>query len=195
MPGTGGCRGCAAARSPTWPASAWSTTPSWSGATSAASPTACWKPWPGRCSWTRPSTRICSTSPALPAPRPGPAPRPPAPPPRPRRRPPAQQVRPTIQRLLDLMTEVPAIVNNARLDLVAANTLGQALFAPVYASPGRPGNQPVNHARFTFLDPGARDFWTDWERAADDSVAQLRTEAARDPYNQALTGLGGGISP
>jgi transcriptional regulator with XRE-family HTH domain len=111
-----------------------------------------------------------------------------------RRRTPAQQVRPTIQRLLDLMTEVPAIVNNARLDLVAANTLGQALFAPVYASPGRPGNQPVNHARFTFLDPGARDFWTDWERAADDSVAQLRTEAGRDPYNQALTGLVGELS-
>jgi transcriptional regulator with XRE-family HTH domain len=29
---------------------------------------------------------------------------------------PAHQVRPTIQRLLDLMTEVPVIVNNARLD-------------------------------------------------------------------------------
>jgi hypothetical protein len=33
------------------------------------------------------------------------------------------------------------------------------------------------------LDPRARDFWTDWERAADDSVAQLRTEADRDPYD------------
>jgi len=97
-----------------------------------------------------------------------------------RRRTPAQQVRPTIQRLLDLMTEVPVIVNNARLDLVASNPLGQALFAPVFASPRRPANQPVNHARFTFLDPRAHDFWIDWERAADDSVAQLRTEAGRD---------------
>jgi transcriptional regulator with XRE-family HTH domain len=111
-----------------------------------------------------------------------------------RRRTPAQQVRPAIQRLLDLMTEVPAIVNNARLDLVASNSLGRALFAPVYASPGRPANQPVNHARFTFLDPRARDFWTDWERAADDSVAQLRTEAGHDPYNQALTSLVGELS-
>src|SRR5580704_9412997 len=67
-----------------------------------------------------------------------------------RRRAPAQQVRPTIRRLLDLMTEVPAIVNNARLDLVAANPLGQALFLPVYAAPRNPANQPVNHARFTF---------------------------------------------
>jgi transcriptional regulator with XRE-family HTH domain len=111
-----------------------------------------------------------------------------------RRRAPAQQVRPTIRRLLDLMTEVPAIVNNARLDLVASNTLGRALFAPVYASPGRPANQPVNHARFTFLDPRARDFWTNWERAADDSVAQLRTEAGHDPYNQTLTSLVGELS-
>jgi transcriptional regulator with XRE-family HTH domain len=111
-----------------------------------------------------------------------------------RRRAPAQQVRPAIQRLLDLMTEVPAIVNSARLDLVASNSLGQALFAPVYASPGRPANQPVNHARFTFLDPRARDFWTNWERAADDSVAQLRTEAGRDPYDQALTSLVGELS-
>ena len=111
-----------------------------------------------------------------------------------RRRTPAQQVRPTIQRLLNLMTEVPVIVNNARLDLVASNPLGQALFAPVCASPRRPANQPVNHARFTFLDPRAHDFWIDWERAADDSVAQLRTEAGRDPYDQALTGLVGELS-
>src|SRR3984957_1149523 len=111
-----------------------------------------------------------------------------------RRRAPAQQVRPTIQRLLDLMTAVPAIVNNARLDLVASNPLGQALFAPVYASPRSPANQTANHARFTFLDARARDFWTDWERAADDSVAQLRTEAGRDPYDQALTRLVGELS-
>src|SRR6202050_2617945 len=79
-----------------------------------------------------------------------------------RRRTPAHQVRPTIQRLLDLMTEVPVIVNNARLDLVASNPLGQALFAPVWAAPRSLANQPVNHAQFTFLDPRARDFWIDW---------------------------------
>jgi hypothetical protein len=55
----------------------------------------------------------------------------------------------------------------------------------VFADPAR----PVNHARFNFLNPGARDFWLDWERAADDSVAMLRTEAGRDPYDKALTDL------
>ena len=108
-----------------------------------------------------------------------------------RRKPGAQPVRPGIQRLLDLITEVPVIVNNARLDAVAANSFGQALFAPVYAASARAANQPVNHARFVFLDPHAPDFWTDWERAANDSVAQLRTEAGRDPHNKALTDLVG----
>jgi transcriptional regulator with XRE-family HTH domain len=104
-----------------------------------------------------------------------------------RRKPPTQQVRPSVQRILDGMTEVPAFVHNGRLDVLAANPLAQALFAPVFADPAR----PVNHARFNFLNPRARDFWPDWERAADDSVAMLRTEAGRDPYDEALIDLVG----
>ena len=104
-----------------------------------------------------------------------------------RRKPSAQQIRPNVARILDLMTEVPAMVNNGRLDVLAANPLAQALFAPVFADPAR----PVNHARFNFLNPRARDFWLDWGRAADDSVAMLRTEAGRDPYDKALTDLVG----
>jgi transcriptional regulator with XRE-family HTH domain len=104
-----------------------------------------------------------------------------------RRKPPAQQIRPSVARILAGMTETPALVNNGRLDVLAANPLAQALFAPLFADPAR----PVNHARFNFLNPRARDFWLDWERAADDSVAMLRTEAGRDPYDRALTDLVG----
>jgi hypothetical protein len=43
--------------------------------------------------------------------------------------------------------------------------------------------RPANHARFNFLNPRAHDFWRNWGRAADDSVAMLRTEAGRDPYD------------
>jgi transcriptional regulator with XRE-family HTH domain len=107
--------------------------------------------------------------------------------PRVRRKPSPRQVRPSVQRILDGMTEVPALVNNGRLDVIAANPLAQALFAPVFADPTR----PANHARFNFLNPRAHDFWIDWERAADDSVAMLRTEAGRDPYDKALTDLVG----
>jgi len=107
-----------------------------------------------------------------------------------RRTPPAQQIRPNVARILDGMTEIPAMVNNGRLDVLAANPLAQALFAPVFADPAR----PVNHARFNFLNPHARHFWLDWERAADDSVAMLRTEAGRDPHDKALTDLVGELS-
>ncbi len=107
--------------------------------------------------------------------------------PRARRRPPAQQVRPSVARILDGMTEVPAFVHNGRLDVLAANPLAQALYAPLFADPAR----PANHARFNFLNPRARDFWIDWERAADDTVAMLRTEAGRDPHDKALTDLVG----
>ncbi|MFD7120762.1 helix-turn-helix domain-containing protein [Streptomyces sp. NPDC059922] len=109
---------------------------------------------------------------------------------RPRRKPPARQVRPSVARLLELMAEVPAFVNNARLDVLAANPLAQALYAPFFADPAR----PANHARFAFLNPRARDFWLDWERIADDTVAVLRTEAGRDPYDRALTDLIGELS-
>jgi transcriptional regulator with XRE-family HTH domain len=115
--------------------------------------------------------------------------------PRTRRRSGSTPVRPGVQRLLDLMGHtVPAIVNDGRLDVVAANTLGRALFSPVHTTPARtPGGAP-NHARYTFLDDRSRDFWIDWERAADDAVAQLRTEAGRDPYDRALSNLVGELS-
>ena len=107
-----------------------------------------------------------------------------------RRRPQAQQVRPSVVRVLNGMTGGPAFVHNGRLDVLAANPLAEALFALVHADPAR----PVNHARFTFLDPRARDFWIDWERAADDAVAMLRTEAGRDPHDRGLIDLVGELS-
>jgi len=88
------------------------------------------------------------------------------------------------------MTDIPAMINNGRLDALGANPLAEALFAPVFADPIR----PVNHARFNFLDPRAHDFWIDWERAADDAVATLRLQAGRDPYDKALTDLVGELS-
>jgi hypothetical protein len=115
--------------------------------------------------------------------------------PRTRRRSASTPVRPGVQRLLDLMGHtVPAIVNNGRLDIVSTNTLGRALFAPVHTTPARAPRGPANHARFTFLDDRSHDFWMDWDRAADDAVAQLRTEAGRDPYDRALSDLVGELS-
>ena len=110
--------------------------------------------------------------------------------PRAPRRPAAQQVRPSVRRILDSMTVTPAYVRNARLDLLAANRLGAALFAPVLNSPA----QPPNNARFLFLDPAAPEFYLDWERQAQDVVALLRTEAGRNPHDKGLSNLIGELS-
>jgi transcriptional regulator with XRE-family HTH domain len=105
-------------------------------------------------------------------------------------RPAVRHLRPNLARILAGMIEVPGLVQNGRLDVLAANPLAQALFAPVFADPAR----PANFARFTFLDPHARTFWANWERVADDTVAMLRTEAGRDPYDKHLTDLVGELS-
>lgn len=101
-----------------------------------------------------------------------------------------QQIRPTVQRILDAMGDVPAHMRNGRRDILAANPLGRALYSELYADPVR----PVNVARFVFLSPRARDFFLDWERAAADLVANLRIEAGRSPYDRALTDLIGELS-
>ena len=91
-----------------------------------------------------------------------------------RRRSAPKQVRPSVQRLLDAITGAPALVQNGRLDVLAANQLGRALYSELFRDPTRPSN----HARFTFLEPRAHDLYADWERAANDGVALLRAEAA-----------------
>ncbi|HWS37985.1 MAG TPA: helix-turn-helix transcriptional regulator [Actinoplanes sp.] len=92
-----------------------------------------------------------------------------------------------VRRLLDSMTGTPAYVWNHRLDVVAANTLARALFAPLFDSPF----QPVNQARFLFLDERAPDFYPEWELLAHDAVAVLRTAAGRDPADEGLPALVG----
>lgn len=108
----------------------------------------------------------------------------------PRRRAMPQRVRPGVQRVLDAITSAPAWVRNGRADFLAANRLGYALYSPIFDDPVR----PANTARFTFLDPRARDFYSDWEQTASDMVGVLRAEAGRNPYERALTDLVGELS-
>lgn len=118
---------------------------------------------------------------------------------RPRRAsPPAQSrgVREVTQRILDSLQHAPAFVRNARLDVLAANSLGRALYAPVYEFTELTEGAPVNTARFQFLDPvGARAFWgAKAGRMECDAVALLRAEAGRNPYDKDLTALVGELS-
>ena len=107
-----------------------------------------------------------------------------------RRRQAKQRVRPEVQWTLDAITGAAAFVGNERLDLLAANQLGCALFSELYAAPAR----PVNTARFVFLDPRAEAFFGDWHRVAAESVAILRSAAGRDPYNRELSDLVGELA-
>jgi transcriptional regulator with XRE-family HTH domain len=107
-----------------------------------------------------------------------------------RRRPTAQRIRPGIQRLLDAMTDAPAIVRNATLDIVAANRLGRALYAPLFTGP----TKPANLARFTFVDPRAGELFPDWVDVANVTVALLRIQAGRDPDDRNLSELVGDLA-
>lgn len=107
----------------------------------------------------------------------------------PRRRPAQERVRHSVRQILDSIT-APAYVRNERLDILAANRIGEAVYSPVFDFPAR----PVNVARFLFLSPAAPEFFADWDTIAHDAVAILRASAGRDPYDKRLTDLIGELS-
>lgn len=98
-------------------------------------------------------------------------------------------VRPTLQRLIDGL-HMPAFVESPRLDILAANHLGRAL----YTWPGEELILPFNVGRFLFLDPRARDYYLDWDLMARNQVALLRAETGRDPSHPDLINLVGELS-
>src|SRR4051794_34242980 len=108
-----------------------------------------------------------------------------------RRRSPAQTVRPSVQWMLDSMTASAAFAENGRLDALGANRLGRALYPALF---GEGRRQPANWARFVFLHPEAPSFYGDWDRAAKDCVAILRSEAGRHPHDRELSDLVGELA-
>ncbi|PQE00256.1 transcriptional regulator [Mycobacterium sp. EPG1] len=82
--------------------------------------------------------------------------------------------------LIDQM-DLPAILVDRYMDVVASNSRAQALF---------PNMEPdVSRLHAVFLDPREREFWVDWEQAAAESVAQLRADIGNEcesPRVQAL---------
>lgn len=107
-----------------------------------------------------------------------------------RRRSPKPRIRPEIQWTLDAITGAAAYVGNDRLDILATNGLGRALFSELYAAPIR----PANFARFCFLDPRAETFYPDWDAAARTTAEILRAAAGRDPHDRDLSDLVGELA-
>ena len=94
-----------------------------------------------------------------------------------------------MRQTIDAMSTVPVFIQNGRLDAVATNRLGAALFSEMLdAAP------PANAARFIFLEPRAQTFYREWEAQTRQIVAVLRAEAGRSPYDRQLTDLVGELS-
>jgi transcriptional regulator with XRE-family HTH domain len=83
------------------------------------------------------------------------------------------EVGPELLRLMDHFLDVPAFVLGPALDVLAANALAEALYSGFARFD--------NLLRMVFLDPFAREFYADWDRAATVSVSNLRASAAPFP--------------
>ncbi|MGC5311826.1 helix-turn-helix domain-containing protein [Micromonospora zamorensis] len=107
-----------------------------------------------------------------------------------RRRRSAQTVRPAMRRLLDQLTESPALILGRRMDILGWNAAAAALYTDF-------SRYPANRRNYVYLlfnDPAVRDLHTDWEDAARTAVASLRMEVAKDPDDPELAALIGELS-
>lgn len=93
--------------------------------------------------------------------------------------PPARSVRATVQALLDRLEPAPALVLNRLGDVLAVTTGYARLAGPV----GILDSPPPNLIRFVFTDARARTAYPEWDRIADEQVADLKIESNRtDPH-------------
>jgi hypothetical protein len=97
--------------------------------------------------------------------------------------PPKSVVRPQLQAMIDAMHELPAIVVD-RLSNVLAWNAGATEVIADFEDP-----RQRNLARLYFLDPGAREFYADWETVAEDAVALLRRASAEYAEDAELAAL------
>ncbi|MGW1197935.1 helix-turn-helix domain-containing protein [Streptomyces sp. NPDC002536] len=107
-------------------------------------------------------------------------------PPRPEHpRPAREYAGPQLVSLLDTWADTPALVYGRHLDLLAVNSLGEALFSWL--------GDETSLITAMFLSPAARDFYRDWAVVAQGCVAALRA-AGPDPDDQRLWELVGELS-
>lgn len=72
----------------------------------------------------------------------------------------------SLTELLGFWSHTPALIINQPLDILACNNLAAALYSGF--------NTIDNLVNMTFLDPFGREFFTEWERATESCVANLR---------------------
>ena len=99
-------------------------------------------------------------------------------------------LRPAMTSILTGLVGIPAYIRTHTMDILAVNTLCQALYDGALED----SRLPLNLARFVFLDPRARNIYVEWHSVADDLTGALRIQAGRDPRNHALRDLVGELS-
>jgi transcriptional regulator with XRE-family HTH domain len=108
---------------------------------------------------------------------------------KPRRRAP-QKVKPHMQRILDHITDTPAIVMTPIHDILAWNPLAAALMIDF----GEVPEPERNFLRLIFTAPRMRALYPDWEGLARAVISYIRMEAARKPDDPRLAELIGDLS-
>ncbi|MGW7486929.1 helix-turn-helix domain-containing protein [Streptomyces sp. NPDC054786] len=98
---------------------------------------------------------------------------------------PAGTVSPELLRLMDGLSGVPAFVVGPSQDILAANAMAQELY--------RGFARYDNLLRMIFLDPFAREFYGDWDKAADIAVNNLRASSAQFPDDERIERLVGSL--
>ncbi|MET8453065.1 helix-turn-helix transcriptional regulator [Streptomyces sp. NPDC005209] len=83
-----------------------------------------------------------------------------------------------------LLQPHPAYIIGGNYDVLSHNQAAVDLFPHLTAADGR-----ANFARWTFLEPAARDVLVDWESEARGLLARLRTLAGRHPDDPRYTRL------
>ncbi|MGI5225154.1 helix-turn-helix transcriptional regulator [Actinoallomurus sp. CA-142502] len=93
--------------------------------------------------------------------------------------------RPQLRRMLSLMDGIPALIINDYFEVLAANSLATRLLIDVTTA--KSGTH--NLARYLFLDPGARDFYVEWDEVAAATAGQMRLSAGQYPRDPQLAAL------
>jgi len=106
-----------------------------------------------------------------------------------------ERLTPALRQLLAALGDIPALVLGRRVDVLAWNAAGHALFAGHVdrADPETPERRP-NVPRMVFLDAHTRALYADWPAKAHSSVAKLRMASGLYPDDPALTALIGELS-
>ncbi|MEX2974815.1 helix-turn-helix transcriptional regulator [Streptomyces sp. C184] len=99
---------------------------------------------------------------------------------------PTTTVSPDLLRLLDSLHHLPAFVVGSSQDVLAANAMAQELY--------RGFARYDNLLRMIFLDPYAREFYGDWDKAAGTAVNNLRASSAQFPDDERIARVVGELS-